>query len=150
MTRKQLGGYRLKCRICNQFFRVCYQCFKCQKYCKLACRKKARSQSLKAAKCVYEKTHEAKRLHSLRQARYRARLRRKKVTHHSCPPSCSFVIKHSRNLDMNQSEASSTQNFSDSRCCKCGREVVWLSLNPPTRVIRKEDYEYRRADKINN
>jgi hypothetical protein len=107
-------------RSCSRLFSVCGSCDRGRRYCSASCSAAARRRSVRRAGRQYQRTERGRRLHAIRQARYRER--QAHVTHHaqggspgslgSDAPSC--FVAPPRGDD-------GTQRPAPPDCALCGR-----------------------------
>jgi hypothetical protein len=94
---------------CNAVFAICRSCDHGQRYCSAACRKRRRSQQLRAAGRRYQATDAGRLAHRCRQREYRQRDSEASVTHQGAS-SVKLPLRSPVNL---------------SRCAICGRDSRW-------------------------
>lgn len=113
----------LTCSNCEQEFYVCRKCYRGQTYCSNQCSTTGYSQKIKSAKEKYQKTLRARKLHALRQSKYRDRLENN-VTYKSSKKA-TLPLK---------------SKFSESKSClccsRCGIDVVFFHIKKASRWIR--------------
>ena len=66
-----MDGVLLVCRGCGTEFRVCQSCWRGQRYCGKECSRHARTESKRKNQKKYSKTPQGRKLHKLKQKRYR-------------------------------------------------------------------------------
>ena len=107
------------CLLCYQKVLICSHCDRGHEYCSKVCSSEARKINMKASSRRYQETFKGKLAHALRQADYKARL--KKVTHQGSEVPVSNVL-----LDLieNKSEEENNEQAIETPCCCfCGKEV---------------------------
>jgi hypothetical protein len=82
-SRAARQGRLFLCARCRTQALICSFCDRGQVYCAGDCARGARRRTLHAAGRRYQNSHQGRRVHAARTARYRAR--QKKVTHHGSP-----------------------------------------------------------------
>lgn len=90
----ELSGRLYHCARCHKQNIICQKCDRGQRYCPVDCRAQARAESIKRAKIKHQQTHHGRLNNAQRQARFRARLRKKVTDHSSTPSTTHAVLRH--------------------------------------------------------
>lgn len=116
---------------CRVQFWICNQCDRRQRYCGLPCRRQARAIGHRQANHRYQRSARGRRNHSLRQSRYRHRLRKNKVTDQGSPTCPAAGMLDSWTHGALPTTASDSMAAIDCpRCLRCRR---------PGSVVRPTD-----------
>ena len=125
MSYPKVEGYRIKCPQCLKFFVICTSCYRGHRYCSESCRTSARRGRSRARNLIYSKQPQAKKLHRLRQNRYRKKvLESKNVTDASSNPNLDDLKPSLPNWIEHQVD--SLPKAPGRKCLCCGREVAFI------------------------
>ena len=124
------------CLLCGVHVKLCSTCDRGQLYCGKTCANIARQKGCRLANARYQKTPKGRQLHAARQARYRARLK-KKVTDHSSLMTKPNVLIISLE---NKPKTHESNVIKVIRCCGfCGKNIsAWLRNDFLKRRINKK------------
>ena len=109
-----MDGLSITCKSCNTVFYICKSCYRGHKYCSIKCRNHGYKYNNRKTQAKYQKTFKGKQKHSIRQLRYRNKIKSKIVTHHTSV-KLKFRLK-----------SSSTK---DGTCKECFRSISRIFFN---------------------